>query len=91
MAVIFIYYQHLPGVTLSALLHMHLHLLHTFLWGGFGYLDFKLIEPVSHQWCDLFYRLLHSYTRHEERVVRGERDTVLHVQNSRNYRLTVWN
>jgi hypothetical protein len=32
---------------------------------------------VSHQWCDLFYRLLHSYTRHIERVVRGERDTVL--------------
>ncbi len=32
---------------------------------------------VSHQWCDLFYRLLHSYTRHEERVARGERDIVL--------------
>ncbi len=32
---------------------------------------------VSHQWCDLFYRLLHSYTRHIERVVRGERDTFL--------------
>ncbi len=33
--------------------------------------------PVSHQWCDLFYRPLHSYTRHIERVARGERDTVL--------------
>jgi hypothetical protein len=35
---------------------------------------------VSHQWCDLFYRLLHSYTRHIERVVRGERDTLLSAQ-----------
>ncbi len=35
------------------------------------------IIVVSHQWCDLFHRLLHSYTRHEERVARGERDTVL--------------
>jgi hypothetical protein len=35
------------------------------------------IGSVSHQWCDLFYRLLHSYTRHIERVDRGERDIVL--------------
>jgi hypothetical protein len=35
---------------------------------------------VSHRWCDLFYRLLHSYTRHMERVVRGERDTFLSAQ-----------
>jgi hypothetical protein len=34
-------------------------------------------QIVSHQWCDLFYRLLHSYTRHIERVDRGERDIVL--------------
>jgi hypothetical protein len=32
---------------------------------------------VSHQWCDLFYRLLHSYTRHIEGVVGGERDMFL--------------
>jgi hypothetical protein len=30
---------------------------------------------VSHQWCALFYRLLHSSTRHTERVEIGERDT----------------
>ena len=30
---------------------------------------------VSHQWCDLFYRLLHSPTRHIEEVEGGERDT----------------
>jgi hypothetical protein len=35
---------------------------------------------VSHQWCDLFHRLLHSHTRHIERVVRGERDIVLGAQ-----------
>ena len=40
----------------------------------------RKIGVVSHQWCDLFYRLLHSYTRHAERVVRGERDTVLSAQ-----------
>jgi hypothetical protein len=34
---------------------------------------------VSHQWCDLFHRLLHSYTRHIERVVRGGRDTYFQV------------
>ncbi len=39
-----------------------------------------IIINVSHLWCDLFYRLLHSYTRHAERVVRGERDTVLSAQ-----------
>jgi hypothetical protein len=31
--------------------------------------------------CDLFHRLLHSYTRHIERVVRGERDTFLSAQD----------
>jgi hypothetical protein len=31
---------------------------------------------VSHQWCDLFYRLLHSYRRHIEEVERAERDTL---------------
>jgi hypothetical protein len=41
---------------------------------------FLNIFTVSHQWCDLFYRLLHSYTRHIERVVRGERDTLLSAQ-----------
>ena len=30
---------------------------------------------VSHQWCALFYRLLHSSTRHIEKVEGGERDT----------------
>jgi hypothetical protein len=35
---------------------------------------------VSHQWCDLFYRLLHSYTRHIEGVVGGERDILLSAQ-----------
>ncbi len=36
----------------------------------------KIILPgVSRRWCDLFYRLLHSYTRHIERVARGGRDT----------------
>jgi len=32
-------------------------------------------HSVSHQWCALFYRLLHSSTRHIERVEKGERDT----------------
>jgi hypothetical protein len=40
----------------------------------------RMLSLVSHQWCDLFYRLLHSYTRHIERVVRGERDTLLSAQ-----------
>jgi hypothetical protein len=35
------------------------------------------IVSVSHQWCDLFYRLLHSSTRHIEKVEGGERDTQL--------------
>jgi hypothetical protein len=34
------------------------------------------INNVSHQWCDLFYRLLHSSTRHIEEVEGGERDIV---------------
>jgi hypothetical protein len=34
----------------------------------------KVIHIVSHQWCDLFYRLLHSYRRHIEEVEGGERD-----------------
>ncbi len=38
------------------------------------------IVHVSHQWCDLFYRLLHSYTRHIEGVVGGERDILLSAQ-----------
>jgi hypothetical protein len=38
---------------------------------------------VSHQWCDLFYRLLHSPTRHIEKVEEGERDTqVVHVNEA---------
>ncbi len=41
---------------------------------------FSDLPSVSHQWCDLFYRLLHSYTRHIERVVRGERDTLRSAQ-----------
>ncbi len=40
-----------------------------------------ILGPVSHQWCDLFHRLLHSYTRHIERVVRGGRDTFLSAQD----------
>ncbi len=43
---------------------------------------FKLIR-VSHQWCDLFYRLLHSPTRHIEKAEGGERDTqVVHVNEA---------
>jgi hypothetical protein len=42
--------------------------------------DKKLKRSVSHQWCDLFYRLLHSYTRHIEGVVGGERDILLSAQ-----------
>jgi hypothetical protein len=38
---------------------------------------------VSHQWCALFYRLLHSSTRHIEKVEGGERDTqVVHVNEA---------
>jgi hypothetical protein len=36
---------------------------------------------VSHPWCDRFYRLLHSYTRHIEGVKGGERDIVLVHKN----------
>jgi hypothetical protein len=32
----------------------------------------KISLSVSHQWCDLFYRLLHSSTRHIEEVEGGE-------------------
>jgi hypothetical protein len=38
------------------------------------------IPVVSHQWCDLFYRLLHSYTRHIKGVVGGERYILLSAQ-----------
>jgi hypothetical protein len=41
----------------------------------------KVNDAVSHQWCDLFHRILHSYTRHIERVVRGGRDTFLSTQD----------
>ncbi len=36
---------------------------------------------VSHQWCDLFYRLLHSSTRHIEEVEGEERDTLVVHRN----------
>ena len=36
---------------------------------------------VSHQWCDLFYRLLHSSTRHIEEVEGGERDILVVHKN----------
>ncbi len=45
------------------------------------YLTFTSFPTVSHQWCDRFYRLLHSYTRHIERVEIGERDIVLSAQD----------
>jgi hypothetical protein len=35
---------------------------------------------VSHQWCDLFHRLLHSYTRHIEGGSEGERDIIPSTQ-----------
>ncbi len=55
-------------------------LISTVLWLLFDLLSLKTgvnvpTVSVPHQWCDLFYRLLHSYTRHIERVVRGGRDT----------------
>ena len=38
---------------------------------------------VPHQRCALFYRLLHSSTRHIEKVEGGERDTqLLHVNEA---------
>jgi hypothetical protein len=38
---------------------------------------------VPHQWCALFYRLLHSSMRHIEKVEGGERDTQLaHVNEA---------
>ncbi len=51
-------------------------------WCRFLTIQRKLII-VSHQWCDLFFfhRLLHSYTRHIERVTRGERDIVPSTQD----------
>jgi hypothetical protein len=46
------------------------------------YTNLKIIV-VSHQWCDLFYRLLHSPTRHIEKVEGGGRDTqVVHVNEA---------
>jgi hypothetical protein len=40
-------------------------------------------NPVPHQWCALFYRLLHSSKRHIEKVEGGERDTQLvHVNEA---------
>jgi hypothetical protein len=45
--------------------------------------EVSVCGPVSHQWCDLFYRLLHSPTRHIKRVEGGERDTqVVHVNEA---------
>ncbi len=43
--------------------------------------NLSIFLRVSHQWCDLFHRLLHSYTRHIERVEKGERDIVQRTQN----------
>jgi hypothetical protein len=41
------------------------------------------MNSVPHQWCALFYRLLHSSTRHIEKVEGGERDTQLvHVNEA---------
>ncbi len=38
---------------------------------------------VSHKWCDHFYRLLYSSTRHIEKAEGGERDTQLvHVNEA---------
>ena len=40
-------------------------------------------RSLPHQWCALFYRLLHSSTRHIEKVEGGERDTQLvHVNEA---------
>ena len=36
---------------------------------------------VSHQWCDLFYRLLHSSMRHIEEVEGGDRDILVVHRN----------
>ncbi len=45
---------------------------------------FLCLKPgVSHQWCDLFHRLLHSYTRHTERGSRRERDIIPSTQDFR--------
>jgi hypothetical protein len=42
-----------------------------------------LSASVLHQWCALFYRLLHSSTRHIEKVEGGERDTrLVHVNEA---------
>jgi hypothetical protein len=43
--------------------------------------DLFLLCTVSHQWCDLFYRLLHSSTRHIGGVEEGERDILLVHKN----------
>ena len=43
----------------------------------------RLLHYVPHQWCALFYRLLHSSTQHIEKVEGGERDTQLvHVNEA---------
>ncbi len=47
------------------------------------YCTYNMCIYVSHQGCDLFYRLLYSYTRHIEKVEGGERDTQLvHVNEA---------
>ncbi len=47
----------------------------------FGGTDRNRVVP--HQWCALFYRLLHSSTQHIEKVEGGERDTQLvHVNEA---------
>ena len=51
--------------------------------GGIGFYVKEGINGVSHQWCDLFHRLLHSYTRHTERGSRGERDIIPSTQDFR--------
>jgi hypothetical protein len=51
-----------------------------FLVCKFSIIDFN---AVSHQGCDLFYRLLYRSTRHIEKVEGGERDTQLvHVNEA---------
>jgi hypothetical protein len=46
-------------------------------------INFRKTDDVPHQWCALFYRLLHSSTQHIEKVEGGERDTQLvHVNEA---------
>ncbi len=54
--------------------------IHTCILADFDPEDF-VFTAVSHQWCDLFYRLLHSSTRHIEEVEGGERDTLIVHRN----------